>query len=75
MKRYEVVLAPAAQTQARKITDWWRDNRQSIPDLFTEEMDAVPSPDASAAGAAPSVAFGASLQAPANRWPTTRKWS
>jgi plasmid stabilization system protein ParE len=27
MKRYEVVLAPAAQTQARKVAAWWRENR------------------------------------------------
>jgi plasmid stabilization system protein ParE len=41
MKRYEVVLAPAAHAQARKIAAWWRENRPSAPDLFDDEMEAV----------------------------------
>jgi plasmid stabilization system protein ParE len=41
MKRYEVVLAPAAQTQARKVAAWWRDNRPAARDLFDGEMAAV----------------------------------
>ena len=32
MKGYEVVLAPAAQTQARKVAAWWRDNRPAARD-------------------------------------------
>ena len=41
MKRHEVVLAPAAQAQARKIAAWWRENRPSVPDLFDDEVEAV----------------------------------
>jgi plasmid stabilization system protein ParE len=41
MKRHDVVLAPAAQTQAHKIAAWWRENRPSVPDLFDDEMEAV----------------------------------
>lgn len=41
MKRYEVVLAPAAQTQARKVAAWWRENRPAARDLFDDEMAAV----------------------------------
>jgi hypothetical protein len=41
MKRYETVLAPAAQAQAHKISAWWRENRPSAPDLFDDEMEAV----------------------------------
>jgi len=41
MKRYEVVLAPAAQTQARKGAAWWRENRPAARDLFDDEMAAV----------------------------------
>ena len=41
MKQYEVVLAPAAYAQARKISAWWRENRPSVPDLFDDEIGAV----------------------------------
>jgi plasmid stabilization system protein ParE len=41
MKRYEVVLAPAAQTQARKVAAWWQENRPAARDLFDDEMAAV----------------------------------
>lgn len=41
MKRYEVVLAPAAQTQARKVAAWWRENRPAARDLFDDEIAAV----------------------------------
>jgi plasmid stabilization system protein ParE len=41
MKRYGVVLAPAAQAQARKIAGWWRENRPSVPDLFDDEIEAM----------------------------------
>ena len=41
MKRYEVILAPAAQMQARTITGWWRENRPAARDLFDDEMAAV----------------------------------
>lgn len=41
MKRYEVVLAPAAQAQARKVAAWWRENRPKALDLFDEETAAV----------------------------------
>ena len=41
MKRHEVVLAPAAQTQARKVAAWWRENRPKARELFDDEMAAV----------------------------------
>jgi plasmid stabilization system protein ParE len=41
MRRYEVVLAPAAQTQARNVAAWWRENRPAAPDLFDDEIAAV----------------------------------
>lgn len=41
MKRYGVVLAPAAQAQARKVAGWWRENRPKARDLFDDEMAAV----------------------------------
>jgi|SRR5450755_4047577 len=41
MKRYAVILAPATQVQARRISDWWRENRPSAPDLFDDEMAAA----------------------------------
>jgi hypothetical protein len=41
MKGYEVVLAPAAQAQARKVAAWWQENRPKAFDLFDEEMAAV----------------------------------
>ena len=41
MKRYEVVLAPAAQTQAHKVAAWWREHRPAASDLFDDEIAAV----------------------------------
>src|SRR6266498_3744705 len=41
MKRYDVVLAPAAQAQARKVVVWWREHRPKARDLFEDEMAAV----------------------------------
>ena len=41
MKRYAVTLAPLTQAQARRISDWWRENRPSAPNLFEDEMAAV----------------------------------
>jgi plasmid stabilization system protein ParE len=40
-KRYAVILAPATQLQARRISNWWRENRPSAPDLFDDEMAAA----------------------------------
>jgi plasmid stabilization system protein ParE len=41
MKRYEVVLAPAAQAQVRKVAAWWREHRPAARDLFDDEIAAV----------------------------------
>src|SRR5262249_51792186 len=38
---YEVVLAPAAQAQARKVAAWWQENRPKALDLFDEEIAAL----------------------------------
>jgi hypothetical protein len=41
MKRYAVLVAPAAQRQAYLIAEWWHSNRTAAPDLFANEPEAV----------------------------------
>ena len=40
MRRFEVIVAPAAAQQARVISEWWRANRAAA-DLFDEELEAI----------------------------------
>jgi plasmid stabilization system protein ParE len=39
--RFEVVVAPTAQTHARQVSDWWSAERLGAPDLFDEELEAA----------------------------------
>jgi len=38
MRRFEVIVAPAAAQQARVISEWWRANRAAA-DPFDEELE------------------------------------
>jgi plasmid stabilization system protein ParE len=38
---YSVIVAPLARTHARRIDEWWRENRPNVPDLFARELDAA----------------------------------
>lgn len=40
MKRFGVIVAPAAGQQARLISEWWRSNRLAAADLFDGEGTA-----------------------------------
>ena len=35
----KVELSAEADAQVQQIDSWWRENRQSAPDLFTDELD------------------------------------
>jgi plasmid stabilization system protein ParE len=31
-------IAPRAETQIRRVAEWWRDNREVVPELFSLEL-------------------------------------
>jgi plasmid stabilization system protein ParE len=38
---YAVIVAPSAREHARRIDEWWRENRPKAPDLFARELEAA----------------------------------
>ena len=38
---FRVELAPRAHEQARRIDRWWRENRESSPTLFADELSEL----------------------------------
>ena len=36
----QIIVAPEAEAQIRRIDSWWRQNRIAAPHLFTEELAA-----------------------------------
>jgi plasmid stabilization system protein ParE len=38
---YSVIVAPRARTHARRIDEWWRENRPNAQDLFARELEAA----------------------------------